>query len=218
MNVKEIRRKNLRALSRKVGGVTQLAERLSKLQSQISHLIGTNPIKNIGDKLATQVEKAFNLPHGWLDHLHPDLQEESAIYSIGSPQPLFYRIPLVTWQEAADAHPKYSFKNNKNFIVTQIQVSPNAFALQVEGDSMESTQGISFPNHSIIIVDPEYRITNNAYVIAKQNHSTQLVFKQYATDGNRRYLKPLNPRYPLIEINTHAIICGVIRGLLMEFK
>ena len=63
MNIKDIRRKNLRKLARLVGGITDLSEHLDRSQSQISHLIGNSPIKNIGDRLASHIEKVFNKPH-----------------------------------------------------------------------------------------------------------------------------------------------------------
>lgn len=67
MNVKSIRRENVRALAKSVGGISRLAIRLNKSQSQVSHLIGTSPIKNIGDKIASQIEIIFGKPAGWLD-------------------------------------------------------------------------------------------------------------------------------------------------------
>lgn len=48
MHIKEIRRENLRSLAKSAGGITALADKLSRAQSQISHLIGNKPLKNIG--------------------------------------------------------------------------------------------------------------------------------------------------------------------------
>lgn len=216
MNVKEIRRKNLRAIARSVGGVTQLAERMGKSQSQISHLIGTNPVKNIGDRFAAEVEKIFIKPHGWLDHEHQGIQEENGIYqaTIGRQVPLLNWTDALSWIDPSST----AFKHATQNILTHIQVGSQSFALRVDGDSMEAPSGISFPNHCLIIVDPDEKITNGSFVIAKQNNNSQLVFKQFIIDGNRRYLKPLNPRYPIIEITPQAIICGVVRLMLMEVK
>lgn len=221
MNVKEIRRINLRALSRSVGGITQLADRLGKSQSQISHLIGTNPIKNIGDRFAAEVEKTFSKPNGWMDHEHPGIQEESGIYYPQGGRRIYSEVPLLSWQEAVswlDPNITTPTHNPQQYLVIHIPASKHSFALRVEGDSMEAPSGTSFPNRSIIVVDPEERMNNNAFVLAKQNASSPMVFKQLIIDGNRRYLKPLNPRYPLIEINAQAIICGVVRLMMMEFK
>jgi len=220
MNVKDIRRKNLRSLARAVGGVTELAEQLERSQSQISHLIGTNPVKNIGDRLATHVEKVFNKPHGWLDQLH-STHEDEGVYQVNPARQPYYQVPILTWQEAQERFvqpEKITQKNYTHHLITSSQMSPHAFALKVEGDSMETAHGPSFPHGSIIVLDPEYSATNNSFVVAKQNASSQLVFKQLVIDGNRRYLKPLNTRYPLVEITAHAIICGVVRLMMIEFK
>ena len=43
--------------------------------------------------------------------------------------------------------------------------------------------------------------------------TNQATFKQLVIDGPRRYLKPLNPRYPVIPIEREARICGVVREM-----
>lgn len=220
MNVKDIRRKNLRVLARSVGGITLLADRLAKSQSQISHLIGTNPIKNIGDRLAAEVEKSFNKPHGWMDHEHPGIQEENGIYVTSNTRRNFREVPLLNWQEVLswmDPNLAAAKKMPSQYLGVYAQISEHSFALRVEGDSMEAPSGVSFPNRAIIVVDPDVRATNGTYVLVQSNSSSQLVFKQLIIDGNRRYLKPLNPRYPLIEITPQAIICGVVKLMMMEF-
>lgn len=220
MNVKDIRRKNLRSLARSVGGITQLAERLGKSQSQISHLIGTNPIKNIGDRFAAQVERIFTKPNGWMDFDHPGIQEEGGVYQI-SGRRTYSEIPLLSWQDALtwlDVNTAATKKTPLQYLVVNGQFGPHSFALRVEGDSMEAPSGVSFPNRSVIIVDPDERAANGSFIVGKPNLSSQLVFKQLMIDGNRRYFKPLNPRYPLFEINPQAIISGVVRLMLMELK
>lgn len=219
MNVKEIRRRNLRALSRSVGGVTRLANLLEKSQSQVSHLIGTNPVKNIGDKFAAAVEKVFQKPTGWLDHFH-EMEEESAMYEANTRR-AHYSVPIINWQDAPTClDPGFTFpeKHYTAHIITHIPVSARSFALKVDGDSMEAPTGVSFPKGSTIVVDPEARVASGSFVLAKQNPTSPLVFKQFVIDGNRRYLKPLNPRYPIVEINAHAIISAVVKFMFIEFK
>jgi len=70
MDIKEIRRKNMRALSEQIGGIPAMAEKLDKDQNQIRHLIGNNPSRGIGHKIARELEAAFSKPTGWLDIDH----------------------------------------------------------------------------------------------------------------------------------------------------
>jgi SOS-response transcriptional repressor LexA len=221
MHVKDIRRKNLRVLARAIGGVTQLANRLEKSQSQISHVIGANYVKNIGDKLAAEVERAFNKPLGWLDHEHSVIEEEGAQYLVEKEQPFFAKVPLVSWQNINEwlvmpSH--HAARDQFQYYIVNTKVSPHTFALRVDGDSMEAPHGISFPHGSIIVVDPENPAHNGSYVIAKQLPSNQMVFKQLVIDGARRYLKPLNPRYPIIEISPQTHICGIVKLMMLEFN
>jgi SOS-response transcriptional repressor LexA len=219
MNVKDIRRQNLRALARSVGGVSKLAEHLEKSQSQISHLIGTNPVKNIGDKFAAHVESIFHKPYGWLDQMH--LAEEEATYQVTAiANQVYYKVPLLTWPEAQQyfLDKKIIKKNSAQSVVTHIPLSPQAIALRVDGDSMEASHGPSFPAGTVIVLDPTLTSRNGSYVVAKQNVQSPLVFKQLVVDGARHYLKPLNQRYPLTDISSQTIICAVVRLMLLEFK
>lgn len=76
MDIKQIRLKNTRYLAESVGGVVALANKLNKSHQQVSHWIGLNPSKNVGHKIAKEIEVAFNKPSGWLDSLHPELYGE----------------------------------------------------------------------------------------------------------------------------------------------
>lgn len=86
----------------------------------------------------------------------------------------------------------------------------HAFGLRIEGDSMTAPTGISFPDGCIIIVDPERAPMAGDYVVAKDVSTQKATFKRLTTDGNRWYLKPLNPAYPAIEIDDPAVrVIGV---------
>jgi hypothetical protein len=69
MTVYETRWRNFRALiGSEHGAITDAAKRLEKSQGQVSHFGGAKPIKNIGHKLARQIEQTYGKPEGWLDH------------------------------------------------------------------------------------------------------------------------------------------------------
>lgn len=66
----DIRRENLRSIAKDLGGPAKLAEKTGKSEGQISHLIGVNAHKPVGEKLAREFEKACQKPDGWLDRVH----------------------------------------------------------------------------------------------------------------------------------------------------
>lgn len=63
----EIRRENARWLAQQCGGNARFAEIMELEESRVSHLIGKNPVKNIGTATARKIEVAFEKPTGWLD-------------------------------------------------------------------------------------------------------------------------------------------------------
>lgn len=68
MTVYDTRWRNFRALiGPDHGAITDAAKLLGKSQGQVSHFGGARPIKNIGHKLARQIEKTYGKPEGWLD-------------------------------------------------------------------------------------------------------------------------------------------------------
>lgn len=55
-----------------------MAEKLGMSESQLSQLMGKNPSKPVGDRLARKIEGKFGLPTGWLDNENHDLNQDSA--------------------------------------------------------------------------------------------------------------------------------------------
>ena len=91
----------------------------------------------------------------------------------------------------------------------------NTYALRVEGDSMTSPSGRSYPEGCVIYVDPEQNnVVPGDRVIAKLASTQHVVFKQLASDGSRQYLKPLNPIHP--PIFDEFEILGRVIGMWMD--
>lgn len=222
MTIKDIRRENMLALAKSIGGITPMANRLDKSQSQISHLIGSKPIKKIGDKIAAQIEQAFNKPRGWMDVRHTHLQESTSSYENNKVNLLtsHHVVPLLAWDMVknwAETSDHYQPRSKEDLIPTLTVTGLQAFALRVVGDSMEAANGPSFCDGAIIIVDPDYTLTSGAFVVCGVDREKSPLFKQFIRDGDQCYLKPLNPRYPLIRLDASFKLYGVVRQLLMQF-
>lgn len=121
------------------------------------------------------------------------------------------KIPLLSWSEAG-GRLDHS-QENAEFVHLGPQVNDHAFALKVSGDSMET----EFSNGDIILIDPTLTPNNNSFVVVRLLGEDNATFKQLIMDGGRRYLKPLNPRYPIIEIDYRASICGVVTSKYKEY-
>ncbi|WP_315942901.1 LexA family protein, partial [Salmonella enterica] len=58
--------------------------------------------------------------------------------------------------------------------------------------------------------NPEAEPYSGGYVIARKKSSDEVTFKKYIYDMGREFLKPLNPQYPVIEMNNDCEIIGVV--------
>lgn len=58
---------NFRQIISAAGGVNEVARRMGRPNSSITQYAGPNPIRNIGDKISSVIEKTFGLNPGDLD-------------------------------------------------------------------------------------------------------------------------------------------------------
>lgn len=131
--------------------------------------------------------------------------------SIRGTVPLISWVQAGNWNEVTDIH---SVGQGEAFVPTTANVGSRGFALRLPGDSMEP----EFPEGAIIIVDPDREPINGSYVVARLDEDMEATFKQLVLDGSRKYLKPLNPRYPLLEVNGKKVtICGVVIQMVKEY-
>jgi SOS-response transcriptional repressor LexA len=68
------------------------------------------------------------------------------------------------------------------------------FALRVVGESMVP----EFPDGCVIVAEPGGVIEDGRYVVAI--HQSEAIFRQLVVAEGRRFLKPLNPAFPVLEL------------------
>lgn len=129
------------------------------------------------------------------------------------------RLPLISWVQAgqwAEAVEEFAPGDASEWRETTAKVSENAFMLKVFGDSMVSQSGVSIPEGSIVVVDPEAPADNGKIVVAKIADSNEATLKKLVIDGPHKYLKPLNPAYRMIEIDGNCTIVGVVKKVEID--
>lgn len=127
-------------------------------------------------------------------------------------------VPLVSEVEAGKYTVIDNFKPKDRFetVPVTVEVNRHTYALRVHGDSMVSATGDSFPEGSVVVIEPEMPALPGDYVIAL-NTDNETTFKQLVKDGGDLYLKPLNSRYPIKPLGTARII-GVVREFTKRFR
>jgi len=76
------------------------------------------------------------------------------------------------------------------------------YALRVLGDSMEP----EFADGCVVIIDPGHAPRDGSYVVVE--FAGDVFFRQLVFEGERRFLKPLNPKYGGFELTPPYTIRG----------
>jgi SOS-response transcriptional repressor LexA len=138
--------------------------------------------------------------------------------NVSSHQEVRGEVPLVSEVEAGLYTVIDNFKPQigLQMVPVNVQVKRHTFALRVHGDSMISDSHDSFPEGSVLIIEPDMEPLPGDYVIVK-NGEGDTTFKQLVKDSGEFYLKPLNARYPIKPLGLAEVI-GVVREFSKKFR
>ena len=219
MNRAEILKKLVK--ERSGGSVAEFSRIAKKSPSQIHQWL--KGYRQLGDGGARQIEMAFDLPQGYFDNPLISSRKETADKEMDNNVVAIPKaknggiVPIISWVQAGameEVVDQYQPGYAEDWLPCPANHGRNTFALKVEGDSMESRHGRSYPPGIFIFVDPDRPVTNGCRVIAKDSEG-RATFKSYQEDGSRRYLVPLNDRYEHIEMDAGLQIVGVVIGAYM---
>lgn len=195
------------------GKAVDVARKIEREPSYVSRMLyeeGKNGRKRIADDMVEIIEKAFSLPRGWMDGI-ADSGHGNVVYSGSHREAKGF--PLISWVSAGqwlEAVEPYKLEEIEEWPETTVNAACNSFWLTVRGDSMTSPVGFTVPDGMMILVDPTKEAKSGKLVVAKLVNDNEATFKMYIEDAGRRFLKPLNPQYPITEINGNCQIIGTV--------
>lgn len=213
MNMKQTWQELAKARMKEVGMTQErLAELLGVTQGGLGHWLNGRREANI-----TVIAKIFSilqLPN-FVVNSDGSVNEPKADYNVSfrahhEPKGSF---PVISWVSAGEwmeAVEPYHRKAIDRWFETTVSCSDDSFWLDVKGDSMTSPVGLSIPEGMVILVDPDVEPINGKLVVAKLEGDNEATFKKLVVDAGKRFLKPLNPQYPMIPINGNCRIIGVV--------
>jgi SOS-response transcriptional repressor LexA len=176
-----------------------------------------NGHRNLGEKAARNLEGKL----GWAPRSMDRPLDESGedLDFCARPPAGLRRVPRISfvqagvWTEAVDP---YTQGAGDDYLLTQTDLGPQAFALTVRGGSMEP----EFKEGDTIIIDPEVKPSPGDFVVAK-NAQEEATFKKYRPRGVNELgeqvieLVPLNDDFPSLRSDYTPLI---IIGTMMEHR
>lgn len=114
-------------------------------------------------------------------------------------------VPIIDWNEIA-LFPKEINLDNKKRISSDVDLSPDSFALLVDNDSMEPR----YPEGTIIIVDCQQKPMNKDFALILFRDKNLAIFKQIVQVDGELYAKALNPDYKPFQLNKNSHIVGKV--------
>ncbi len=129
-----------------------------------------------------------------------------APYVKGKNYPVLSSVQAGSWCEACEP---YTLKDIDLWLESDAHIQGEAFWLEVEGDSMTAPVGLSVPEGTFVLFDTGREPINGSLVIAKLSDSNEATFKKLIIDGGQKYLKGLNPAWPLVPVNGNCKTIGV---------
>lgn len=227
MDISQIRLINMRQLEKDAGGRAALSEKLGIAYAQVSHYIGKNPVRNIGDKIARQAEEAFVLPFGWMDRRHDDAPVEVAPVVVAD-TPVekrnsfdLYKVPLVSRDQIVNWLNWHSTKhpdddlcpiNIVEWLYTDMNISAPAFMYEIEDEAM-------YPEYKVghrVLIEPEIE-PDPADDVCAYVEGEGVVFRRYKKLNAKGdfELQPLNELYAAYRSTEVGI---KIQGVMIEHR
>ncbi|MBF0445532.1 MAG: LexA family transcriptional regulator [Magnetococcales bacterium] len=124
--------------------------------------------------------------------------------------PVTAKIPMLSWNTINTLHSWNDHEQIKFLCSELLPILPKTkgqhYGLQVPDDSMEP----EFSEGEVIVVDTQLAITNNQYLLARLEGESHITFKQLVVIEDRQYLRPLNPRYPIVSVVGKLQVFGVV--------
>lgn len=178
----------------------------------------------LGDSQDTRSTNLFKIAEAlqcsprWLLDGTQEGETMAARDNVGNPHPNNFscRYPKISWISAGAWNvgdlPAYP----EEWISTDVNAGEHGFWLDVKGDSMTSAGEFSILEGMEVLVAPGRDLHPGSYVVARLRDSGEATLKQYVIDAGQRFLKPLNPRYPLIPINGNCEVIGIVVEMRMK--
>jgi SOS-response transcriptional repressor LexA len=149
------------------------------------------------------------------------------LYDFPRPAKMFgvRELPVLNAREALTwDHTKmeqYMQDKKREKIYVHDAVSRYAYGFRAEGDAMQSpvtSTPITIFHDDKLVLEPPLTPVPGDIVAAAEEGAESVILRQYVVEGAKRYLKPLNPQYPMIEITEKVKILAVVLQKVVNMR
>lgn len=165
------------------------------------------------------VDKAYSIAQAFGTTIDTLIEETLSPGMRLGPAEAARRVPIVPWSmasEYAKSRDASRLPGGTHWILPPENGYPRLFALIVPDESMHAPAGIAFPAGSTIFVDPDQEAQLNDFVVGYRGDPAMPMFKKLVADGAQRYLRALNPQFPMQHIDGDFACIGVVVGMTMR--
>ena len=204
--------RGLMASSRHLRTQTALAKKSGVTQSTIGRIVRgeVDPQSDNLERLA----QAFGLSYSSLAAIAEGGESgDRALVDLPTAR-IPRRVPLLTFAQAgrlADSTRLNQLSDATDWIeFPKRRHGVRTIAMRVSGESMEPV----YRNGDIIYIDPDVAPVHGKDVVIRLGERNEMILKRLVVEGERRFLKPLNPNWPdkFINLPTDARFVGVVVG------
>lgn len=200
----------LAALLKEKGLTETEAAKLAKTSQSTLHRVITGEIASPRTQTIEKLASALGVSYSYLiEGKHSqDLRETSAKYITDDEILEQHGVPLIEWEMLETGNTM----TNPLKIICPVPHSQKTFATRVKDNTMTAQYGRSYPEGSIIFIDPERKNdAKNGDRIYAMIEGRIPSFKQYGDSDGQRYLQCINLQYPIITRDFD--IAGLVIGM-----
>jgi SOS-response transcriptional repressor LexA len=193
----------------------QLAERIGRSQGALNHWLSGRRRPDL-DTMNDVLRELGEVDLEVVQILR--VNEQRSVYGLAPSAPVpewavsgpGYHYPLLKWGAASADQPSIARHSTGAMHLSDYHARGPAFWLTVEGESMSAPFGRSVPAGALILVDPYAPASAGSLVIVSVPGQQQAVFRELVEDGGRRYLRALNPNWPVMAWEAGWCVKGVV--------
>lgn len=224
MQAEEIRTQNIRSLVEQYG-YPKLVAMIDRSQSQISQWANnslnsrTKKPSYISGQSCRMIEKALNLPIGWMDTNH---REEKLAEQFPDGESPYIGEKSVPWYPRPEWTEVGNWGEPEKWFCCNVEHSNDTFCVTARDMSMYSPNNVdaTIIKGDIAFVDPNAKWQDGDFVFATSSHYKLASIKQYVIQGPEDYLFTPNPSWQQqwIKIDDTIKIYGKVVSIFRRMK